>query len=956
MHLVAPSPRPVASLFQSFRFALLAVLSVAAAFAQGGGGGVRPGDGGGGVVLPGGGGGGIVIPGGGGGGVIIPGGGGGGIVIPGGPGGGGGGGGGAITGPRIVTDTGILAGQTSQAAVVLPNTGGGAGGGGAAQTSNYQWTISGGRFTSGTTGQIVSFTADAAGTVSLNVVVNTAGNAQSTSLDVTVLSPALAGAITAASTVATNTTTGTLTASVPAATNNDRTFRWTVAGNAAAITAGQGTNTVTLRPGQPGLLEVMCDVNLQQLATVTLRSFVLVTGAGAPAVVTVNSGTGSGSYPAGSRIDLAALPPGPGQVFDRWTGDVAVLGNAAIAPFLAQTVMTVPAAGATLTATYKPAPTWTPTVVTGFNPIATASPNGTTLSYHLPADAQGLVFLLHENGGSGADWFALPEQALLARDLVAAGYGVAALSSVNRTTGAWAQQAALANNPDAATHAAALDRFARDHGLAAAKPIFFLGLAAGADAALRIADQLATATPARNVKGAVLYGSTGGGTLAVTSRVPQFFALAAHDEVLGATGNADARANSQLLTGRGIATAVISNPTTPVNAGRLRTISVTQPDFTAADAQAVYTAVKAAALIDANDYPKSRPTTEVVRAALPAAYQPRATEVQTQLAIGYAAREFYAAANPRVINFLNARAADNPVPAPGRLINLSTRSRVAFLGDSFALGFNISGPQRATLLIRGIGPALARFGVPGALTAPRLELYRGNTVIASNEGWDLPGGASTAAQITTAATSVGAFALAAGDRDTALLVQLDPGTYSATIKGINGTTGEVLAEIYDVSRNATRLTNLSTLARINAEGDTLVPGIVIAGNNPRTLVIRAVAQGLVDFGLPATSLLGDANIAVLTNVQNGNQTVTQTVATNNNWAQAGAVALNAAFPAVGAFPLRVATDSAILDALAPGAYSLRAAAAPVQNGPNGQPPANLPNQTGSVLVDVYELP
>src|SRR6185295_10547668 len=166
-------------------------------------------------------------------------------------------------------------------------------------------------------------------------------------------------------------------------------------------------------------------------------------------------------------------------------------------------------------------------------------------------------------------------------------------------------------------------------------------------------------------------------------------------------------------------------------------------------------------------------------------------------------------------NFLNARATDAPVPAPGRLVNLSTRTKIVYLGDTFALGFNISGTQRATLLIRGIGPALAKFGVSTALAAPRLEVNQGATVIASNEGWEK---AANAAQITTAAAGVGAFALAAGDVDAAVLLQLDPGTYTATLKGLNGTTGDVLAEIYDVSRNGTRLTNLSTLARISSAG------------------------------------------------------------------------------------------------------------------------------------------
>ncbi len=877
------------------------------------------------------------------------------IVIPPGGGGGGGGGGVVITGPRIVTDTGILLGQTSVAAVVVPNSGGA---GTTPETSTYQWTISGGRITNDPTRQTVNFTADVVGTLSLNVVVTTSGASQSTAIDVTVISPALAGSMTAAASVATN--AATLTASVPAATNGDRTFRWTLNGAGSAITAGQGTNTVTLRPGNPGVLEVMCDVNLQQLATVTLRSFVVVTGQGAPTAITVNSGAGSGTYPTGSRVDIFANPPAAGQVFDRWTGDTAVLGNGAIAPSLAHTLITVPATPATLTATYRTVATWTPTVVTGFNPIATASPNGTTLTYYIPAAPQGVVFLLHETGDSGATWFNGAEQLTLARDLVAAGYGVASVSSSNRNTNAWSQQATLANNPDAATHAAAFDRFVRDGLLTATKPVFFLGIAAGADAAARYADLLATATPARPVKGVVLYMATGGASLVVTSRVPQFFALAAHDAALGTTGNADVLNNSQLFAGRGIATGIISNAISPVHSGRFRILGVNSSTFTPADATAVWTAVKAANLIDANNYPKGVPTTEAVRTALPATYQARAAEVASQLAVAYAAQEFYSDANARVINFLNGRAADAPVPAPGRLINLSTRTKIAYLGDSFALGFNISGTQRATLLIRGVGPALTKFGLAGALAAPRLEVNSGTTVIASNEAWDKPAaGGATAAQIVTAATSVGAFALTAGDLDTALLLTLDPGTYTANIKGLNGAVGDVLAEIYDVSKNGTRLTNLSALAKISADGDLLIPGIVIAGTNPRTLVVRAVAQGLADFGIPSAALLGDARISILTTAANGNS---QTVGTNNNWAQAaagtggGAATLTAAFPAVGAFPLRAASDAAIIDALAPGSYTLQAGAAPVANGPGGQPPVTVPNQTGSVLVEVYEVP
>jgi hypothetical protein len=307
-----------------------------------------------------------------------------------------------------------------------------------------------------------------------------------------------------------------------------------------------------------------------------------------------------------------------------------------------------------------------------------------------------------------------------------------------------------------------------------------------------------------------------------------------------------------------------------------------------------------------------------------------------------------------VINFLAGRVANNPGPTPGRLVNLSTRSKLTYVGDSFAIGFNLvsaNGTDRATLLVRGIGPALAKFGLPTAVPAPRLEINDSTgRLVASNERWDAPGGTATAAQITAAAASVGAFALATGDLDTAVLLSnLAPGSYTATIKGVNGSIGDVLAEVYDVSKNATRLTNLSTLAKIAEDGDFLIPGIVIQGANPRTLVVRAVGPGLSDFGLPAAAILTDPRISVL-------NAAGATVDTNNNWTQGGAATLTAVFPAVGAFPLKTtnAADAALVTALTAGNFTLQAGAAPV--------PANLPagttapNPTGSVLVEVYEVP
>ena len=98
-----------------------------------------------------------------------------------------------------------------------------------------------------------------------------------------------------------------------------------------------------------------------------------------------------------------------------------------------------------------------------------------------------------------------------------------------------------------------------------------------------------------------------------------------------------------------------------------------------------------------------------------------------------------------------------------------------------------------------MGPALTGFGVPGALDDPRLEIYDGSgRSLAANDNWGTPVGSAAAA---TAATfsQVGAFPLAAGSRDAALLITLSAGaSYTVQVAGVNNTTGEALIEVYEV--------------------------------------------------------------------------------------------------------------------------------------------------------------
>jgi hypothetical protein len=105
--------------------------------------------------------------------------------------------------------------------------------------------------------------------------------------------------------------------------------------------------------------------------------------------------------------------------------------------------------------------------------------------------------------------------------------------------------------------------------------------------------------------------------------------------------------------------------------------------------------------------------------------------------------------------------------------------------------------------------------VSGALADPTITLYRGTTALATNDNWS---SAANAAEIASTAVAVGAFALASGSRDAAILTTLEPGSYSAIISGVGATTGTALMELYTVAA-ATPTT--STPTSVVASGATL---------------------------------------------------------------------------------------------------------------------------------------
>ena len=133
-------------------------------------------------------------------------------------------------------------------------------------------------------------------------------------------------------------------------------------------------------------------------------------------------------------------------------------------------------------------------------------------------------------------------------------------------------------------------------------------------------------------------------------------------------------------------------------------------------------------------------------------------------------------------------------PSPAvRLTNISTRAQVSVGAGNLIAGFVITGNGPETVLIRGIGPTLSKFGLSSVLTNPTLTLFDGSgNVLTSNTGW---GGSAT---LSNAFSQAGAFSLAADSADSAMVVTLEPGSYTAEISPTSGSGGVALVEIYEL--------------------------------------------------------------------------------------------------------------------------------------------------------------
>jgi hypothetical protein len=259
--------------------------------------------------------------------------------------------------------------------------------------------------------------------------------------------------------------------------------------------------------------------------------------------------------------------------------------------------------------------------------------------------------------------------------------------------------------------------------------------------------------------------------------------------------------------------------------------------------------------------------------------------------------------------------------SPAQLISLSTRMFVQTGNGVGVAGFIVTGTTSKHVVIRAIGPSLARFFVPNPLANPVLELRgpSGFTTV-TNDNWR-----------DTQEAAIAATGLApTDDLESAIDATLAPGAYTGIVSGKNGGTGVALFEVYDITQGtSSKLANISTRAFVSTGNDIVIAGIMLGNNGGNgNVVIRGLGPSLSAFGVSPVL----ANPTIELRDRNGTLLIS-----NNNWQDNAAQA--AEISAAGLAPSNP-NEAAIAANVPPDVYTTLL--------------AGLNNTTGIGIVEVYD--
>jgi pimeloyl-ACP methyl ester carboxylesterase len=260
------------------------------------------------------------------------------------------------------------------------------------------------------------------------------------------------------------------------------------------------------------------------------------------------------------------------------------------------------------------------------------------------------------------------------------------------------------------------------------------------------------------------------------------------------------------------------------------------------------------------------------------------------------------------------------ISVPTEMGNISTRLNVGAGDNAMIGGFIITGTEPKTVIIRGIGPSLANFGLSGVMADPILELHDSSQVITANDDWQTNANKQEI---------IGSNLAPKDPKEAAILTTLNPGNYTAVLRGANNGPGIGTVEVYDLDQTVdSKLANISTRGFVNTGDNVMIGGTIITGTASANVLIRAIGPSLTNFGVP--NALQNPTLE-LHDAQGG------IIASNDDWINSPDAA------AISATTLQPTDnrESAILANLQPGGYTA------VVRGAG--------NTTGVALVEAYQL-